>query len=90
MIISYEVAIMMGRKKMMIEMLKSELLVNIDAKRKEMIEIAIIGDYTDEKTVTCSQELDQLLYKYQQILFEEKRNADFHFLKLKKSIKRVS
>ncbi|WP_224773495.1 aspartyl-phosphate phosphatase Spo0E family protein [Metabacillus idriensis] len=75
---------------MMIEMLKSELLVNIDAKRKEMIEIAIIGDYTDEKTVTCSQELDQLLYKYQQILFEEKRNADFHFLKLKKSIKRVS
>jgi stage 0 sporulation regulatory protein len=90
MIISYEVAIMMGRKKMMIEMLKSELLVNIDAKRKEMIEIATIGDYTDEKTVTCSQELDQLLYKYQQILFEEKRNADFHFLKLKKSIKRVS
>ncbi len=90
MFISYEVAIMMGRKKMMIEMLKSELLVNIDAKRKEMIEIAIIGDYTDEKTVTCSQELDQLLYKYQQILFEEKRNADFHFLKLKKSIKRVS
>jgi stage 0 sporulation regulatory protein len=75
---------------MMIEMLKSELLVNIDAKRKEMIEIAIIGDYTDEKTLTCSQELDQLLYKYQQILFEEKRNADFHFLKLKKSIKRVS
>ncbi|OHR66630.1 hypothetical protein HMPREF3291_01315 [Bacillus sp. HMSC76G11] len=75
---------------MMIELLKSKLLVNIEAKRKEMIEIAIIGDYTDEKTVTCSQELDQLLYKYQQILFEEKRNADFHFLKLKKSIKRVS
>lgn len=90
MFISYEVAIMMGRKKMMIELLKSKLLVNIEAKRKEMIEIAIIGDYTDEKTVTCSQELDQLLYKYQQILFEEKRNADFHFLKLKKSIKRVS
>ncbi|MDQ0862350.1 aspartyl-phosphate phosphatase Spo0E family protein [Bacillus sp. V2I10] len=75
---------------MMIEMLKSELLVNIDAKRKEMIEIAIVGDYTDEKTVTCSQELDQLLYKYQQILFEEKRNTGFHFLKLMKSIKRVS
>jgi hypothetical protein len=48
-------------EKMTIEILISELLVNIDAKRREMIEIAIVGDYTDEKTVTCSQELDEHL-----------------------------
>ncbi|MFD4931920.1 aspartyl-phosphate phosphatase Spo0E family protein [Peribacillus butanolivorans] len=75
---------------MTIEMLKSELLVNIDAKREEMIENAMAGDYMDEKTITCSQELDQLLYKYQQILFEEKRNRDISFLELMKAIKKVS
>lgn len=75
---------------MTIEILKSELLVNIDAKREEMIENAMAGDYMDEKTITCSQELDQLLYKYQQILFEEKRNRDISFLELMKAIKKVS
>ncbi|MET3321097.1 UNVERIFIED_ORG: stage 0 sporulation regulatory protein [Peribacillus simplex] len=75
---------------MTIEMLKSELLVNIDAKREEMIENAMAGDYMDEKTITCSQELDQLLYKYQQILFEEKRNRNISFLELMKAIKKVS
>jgi len=77
-------------KKMTIEILKSKLLVNIDAKREEMIESAMAGDYMDEKTITCSQELDQLLYKYQQILFEEKRNRDISFLELMKAIKKVS
>ncbi|MEJ9232163.1 aspartyl-phosphate phosphatase Spo0E family protein [Peribacillus butanolivorans] len=75
---------------MTIEILKSELLVNIDAKREELIENAMSGDYMDEKTITCSQELDQLLYKYQQILFEEKRNRDISFLELMKAIKKVS
>jgi stage 0 sporulation regulatory protein len=76
--------------KMTIDILKSELLVNIDAKREEMIGIAISGDYKDKKTIMCSQELDQLLYKYQQILFEEKRNTNISFLELMKVIKKVS
>ncbi|MDQ0884569.1 MULTISPECIES: aspartyl-phosphate phosphatase Spo0E family protein [Peribacillus] len=75
---------------MTIDILKSELLVNIDAKREEMIGIAISGDYKDKKTIMCSQELDQLLYKYQQILFEEKRNTNISFLELMKVIKKVS
>ncbi|MCM3674847.1 aspartyl-phosphate phosphatase Spo0E family protein [Peribacillus simplex] len=75
---------------MTIDILKSELLVNIDAKREEMIGIAISGDYKDKKSIMCSQELDQLLYKYQQILFEEKRNTNISFLELMKVIKKVS
>lgn len=73
---------------MTIEVIKSELLVSIDAKRKEMIEVAEAGGFTSEKAIKCSQELDMYLNKYQQILFEEENNTDEPFLQFIKTMKK--
>lgn len=70
------------------EVLKSELNVNIDAKRKEMIEAAEVGGYTSEKAIKCSQELDMYLNKYHQVLLEEENNTDGHFLQFVKTMKK--
>ena len=69
------------------EVIKSELLVNIDAKRKEMIGVVEVEGYTSEKAIKCSQELDMYLNKYQQILFEEENNIDGPFLEFVKIMK---
>ncbi|MFC0270535.1 aspartyl-phosphate phosphatase Spo0E family protein [Metabacillus herbersteinensis] len=51
--------------------LKVELLESINEKRQEMISTAETNGYTNEAVVHCSQELDRLLNKYQQLLLEE-------------------
>ncbi|TYR79812.1 aspartyl-phosphate phosphatase Spo0E family protein [Priestia megaterium] len=54
---------------------KSEaLLVQIVQKRQKMVEVAEETGLTSEDTVTCSQELDQLLTLYQQQLLREEEN----------------
>ncbi|UOK59293.1 MULTISPECIES: aspartyl-phosphate phosphatase Spo0E family protein [Metabacillus] len=73
---------------MTIEMSKSQLLASIDSKRKEMIDTARAGGYTCEGAVQCSQELDMLLNKYQQILFEEENKTNPPFLQFIESMKK--
>ncbi|MDR0136972.1 aspartyl-phosphate phosphatase Spo0E family protein [Metabacillus idriensis] len=73
---------------MTIEMSKSQLLASIDSKRKEMIDTARTGGYTCESAVQCSQELDMLLNKYQQILFEEENRTNPPFLQFIESMKK--
>ena len=51
--------------------LKVELLETINEKRQEMISTAGSKGYTSEAVVRCSQELDMLLNKYQQVVLEE-------------------
>ncbi|MCA1029421.1 aspartyl-phosphate phosphatase Spo0E family protein [Bacillus timonensis] len=46
------------------------LLQQIDEKREEMIQIGMKTGYTSDKTVSCSQELDQLLNQYQRELYK--------------------
>jgi stage 0 sporulation regulatory protein len=55
--------------------LKAKLLETINNKRNEMIETANREGYTSETVVKCSQDLDMLLNKYQQILLEEKERT---------------
>ncbi|MED1472399.1 aspartyl-phosphate phosphatase Spo0E family protein [Bacillus salipaludis] len=50
------------------QVLKKEVLANIELKRKEMIVFAQKVGYTNERTVKCSQDLDMYLNKYQLIL----------------------
>ncbi|MGG0306912.1 aspartyl-phosphate phosphatase Spo0E family protein [Priestia megaterium] len=58
---------------------KSErLLVEIVQKRQKMVQIGEEKGLTNEETVTCSQELDQLLLVYQkQLLKEEEEKTSF-------------
>jgi stage 0 sporulation regulatory protein len=70
------------------EVLKSELIVSIDAKRKEMFEAAEVGGYTSEKAIKCSQELEMYLNKYHQVLLEEENNTDGPFLQFVKTMKK--
>jgi stage 0 sporulation regulatory protein len=60
--------------------LKAKLLETINNKRNEMIDTAIRKGYTSDDVVKCSQELDMLLNKYQQIILEEKEitTGPFH------------
>jgi stage 0 sporulation regulatory protein len=60
--------------------LKAKLLETINNKRDEMIDIANREGYTSDAVVKCSQELDMLLNKYQQIVLEEKEitTGPFH------------
>lgn len=62
-----------------------ELLIEIDSKREEMIEEAISSGFTSERTVKCSQELDQLLNHYQQVK-EVKHNKILFQLYIKQAI----
>jgi stage 0 sporulation regulatory protein len=75
-------------EKMASKVLKSELIVNIEAKRKEMIEVAKVGGYTSEKAIKCSQELDMYLNKYLQVLLEEEKYTDGPFLEFVKTMKK--
>ncbi len=70
------------------EVLKSELIVNIDAKRKEMIEAAEVEGYTSEKAIKYSQELDMYLNKYYQVLLEEENDNDGPFFQYVKTMKK--
>lgn len=45
--------------------LNNTLLVQIQMKREEMFACARINGYNSEETLTCSQELDKLIYQYQ-------------------------
>lgn len=58
---------------------KSErLLVEIVLKRQKMVQLGEEKGLTNEETVTCSQELDQLLLVYQkQRLKEEEEKTSF-------------
>ncbi|GIN83922.1 hypothetical protein J6TS2_03080 [Heyndrickxia sporothermodurans] len=51
---------------------KKKYLRLIHLKREEMINLGNQFGLTDEKTITCSQELDELLNEFQQ--FQETRN----------------
>ncbi|NHM29571.1 aspartyl-phosphate phosphatase Spo0E family protein [Bacillus sp. C11] len=42
------------------------MLSEINSKRDEMIKVGMNYGFTDEKTIKCSQEIDQLIFKYQQ------------------------
>ncbi|OAS86701.1 MULTISPECIES: aspartyl-phosphate phosphatase Spo0E family protein [Metabacillus] len=55
--------------------LKAKLLETINNKRNEMIDTANRKGYTSDDVVKCSQELDMLLNKYQQIVLEEKERT---------------
>lgn len=53
--------------------LKAKLLEKINNRREEMIIVANREGYTSENALKCSQELDILLNKYQQLLLEEEQ-----------------
>ncbi|KKI93922.1 hypothetical protein WQ54_02445 [Bacillus sp. SA1-12] len=55
--------------------LKAKLLETINNKRQEMIETANTEGYTSDSAIKCSQDLDMLINKYQQILLEEKAST---------------
>ena len=57
------------------ERLKAKLLETINNRREEMIITANREGYTSESVIKCSQELDILLNKYQQILLEEEQQV---------------
>jgi hypothetical protein len=44
---------------------KEKLMNQINKKRKELIKHALELDFTDQRVIHLSQELDQLLFKYQ-------------------------
>lgn len=44
----------------------------IQEKRATMIQFAELLGYTHIETIKCSQELDQLIFKYQQLMVQEK------------------
>ncbi len=72
------------------EPLKIRLLELINNKREVMIETANREGYTSEQTVKCSQDLDLLLYEYQQILIEEQKPAPGPFHDLVQRLKLFS
>lgn len=56
------------------------LLIEIVQKRQEMMEIAEEKGFTSIETIKCSQELDELLNIYQQLIAKkEKQKGFFHF-----------
>ncbi|HWO96767.1 MAG TPA: aspartyl-phosphate phosphatase Spo0E family protein [Bacillus sp. (in: firmicutes)] len=57
------------------------LLIEIVQKRQEMMIIAEEKGFTSTETIKCSQELDELLNIYQQLLAKkEKQKGFFSFL----------
>ncbi|WP_082380902.1 aspartyl-phosphate phosphatase Spo0E family protein [Bacillus sp. CHD6a] len=49
-----------------------QLLLLIKEKRDTMIAVANKTGYVSEQTVKCSQDLDKLIYKYQEIIYQKK------------------
>ncbi|MGE6631138.1 aspartyl-phosphate phosphatase Spo0E family protein [Bacillus sp. NPDC077027] len=64
---------------MNIHLIKEQLMVSIDEKRKQMVEAAQVEGYTGKTTIKYSQELDNLMNEYQHLLFHEDQSvASFH------------
>lgn len=51
----------------MVTISKQELLTKIESRRKELIELGLINGFKDQRIIMLSQELDQLIYKYQEL-----------------------
>lgn len=49
-----------------------QLLLLIKEKRDNMMAIANKTGYISEQTVKCSQDLDKLIYQYQEMIYEKK------------------
>ncbi|MED4300516.1 aspartyl-phosphate phosphatase Spo0E family protein [Geobacillus stearothermophilus] len=47
-------------------MVKEMVLLQIEEKRQQMIELALTYGFTAKETIECSQELDQLINQYLQ------------------------
>ncbi|MBD1380373.1 aspartyl-phosphate phosphatase Spo0E family protein [Metabacillus arenae] len=54
---------------------KEQLMTIINEKRKLMMESAETHGLTSSEVVRCSQDLDKLLNKYQQLLLEEEQRV---------------
>ncbi len=52
----------------------------IDQKREEMISIAMETGFTSSETITCSQELDVLINKYQTLKLVENKTGIYQSL----------
>lgn len=50
---------------------QNHLKQSIERKRQEMISLAYLRGFIDEKTVRCSQELDDLLNQYSNRSYEK-------------------
>ncbi len=46
---------------------KQELLTTIEYRRKALIELGLINGLNDPDIIKLSQELDQLIYEYQEL-----------------------
>ncbi|MGM7682359.1 aspartyl-phosphate phosphatase Spo0E family protein [Cytobacillus sp. Hm23] len=55
----------------------NSLQLKIDKKRKEMLTLASKRDYSSEEVVKCSQELDKLIYKYQQLTLKKQDRLSY-------------
>lgn len=61
-----------GASSMSYEGYVDQLLILIKEKRDTMIAVANKTGYISDQTVKCSQDLDKLIYKYQEIIYEKK------------------
>ncbi len=55
------------------------MIANINKKRKEMMRLAKTYGFTDEHTLKCSQELDELINEYHRMKYEKKYKNFFVF-----------
>ncbi|NMH72802.1 aspartyl-phosphate phosphatase Spo0E family protein [Bacillus sp. RO2] len=55
----------------MVTMSKQELLIEIEYRRRELIELGLIIGLTSQRIIQLSQELDQLIFEFQELI---KRN----------------
>ncbi|TYS73561.1 aspartyl-phosphate phosphatase Spo0E family protein [Sutcliffiella horikoshii] len=61
-----------GRVTLSYEGYVDQLLLLIKEKRDTMMAVANKTGYISEQTVKCSQDLDKLIYQYQEIIYEKK------------------
>ncbi|WP_084781921.1 aspartyl-phosphate phosphatase Spo0E family protein [Bacillus niameyensis] len=50
----------------------NELLQSIEEYRSQMVKLGMASSFSDEQVVQISDQLDQLLYKYQATVFHSK------------------
>ncbi|MDX8365759.1 aspartyl-phosphate phosphatase Spo0E family protein [Cytobacillus sp. IB215665] len=55
----------------------NSLQLKIDKKRKDMLTLASKRDYSSKEVVKCSQELDKLIYKYQQLTLKKQERLSY-------------
>lgn len=48
----------------------------IQNKRENMMQFAEVKGFTNVETIKCSQELDKLIFKYQQLVKQEKEERE--------------